>query len=146
MAQYSERAEDYVNNLDRLAKKFETVKAIVPQPIDETVAGAKVGIIAYGSSHWAVEETRDQLREEASLPVSYMRLRAYPFPDSVEDFVRRHDRVYVVEQNRDGQMMSLLRMDLAPALQTRLRSVLHYSGLPIDARSVTENILAQEKL
>ena len=146
MAQYSERAEDYVNNLDRLAKKFETVKAIVPQPIDETVAGAKVGIIAYGSSHWAVEETRDQLREEASLPVSYMRLRAYPFPDSVEDFVRRHDRVYVVEQNRDGQMMSLLRMDLAPALQTRLRSVLHYSGLPIDARSVTEGILAQEKL
>ena len=146
MAQYSERAEDYVNNLDRLAKKFETVKAIVPQPIDETVAGAKVGIIAYGSSHWAVEETRDQLREEASLPVSYMRLRAYPFPDSVEDFVRRHDRVYVVEQNRDGQMMSLLRMDLDPALQTRLRSVLHYSGLPIDARSVTENILAQEKL
>ena len=146
MAQYSERAEDYVNNLDRLAKKFETVKAIVPQPIDETVAGAKVGIIAYGSSHWAVEETRDQLREEASLPVSYMRLRAYPFPDSVEDFVRRHDRVYVVEQNRDGQMMSLLRMDLDPALQTRLRSVLHYSGLPIDARSVTEGILAQEKL
>ncbi len=146
MAQYSERAEDYVNNLDRLAKKFETVKTLVPQPIDETVVGATVGIIAYGSSHWAVEESRDQLREEAGLSVSYMRLRAYPFPDSVEEFVRRHDRVYVVEQNRDGQMMSLLRMDLDPALQTRLRSVLHYSGLPIDARSVTETILAQEKL
>ncbi len=144
MAQYSERAEDYVTNLDRLAKKFETAKGLVPQPVDETVPGATVGIIAYGSSHWAVEEARDQLREEASLPVSYLRLRAYPFPDAVEDFVRRHDRVYVVEQNRDAQMMSLLRMDLAPALQTRLRSVLHYSGLPIDARSVTQNILAQE--
>jgi len=144
MAQYSERADDYVNNLDRLAKKFDTAKGLVPQPIEETVAGAKVGVIAYGSSHWAVIESRDQLREEASLPTSYLRLRAYPFPESVEEFVRRHDRVYVVEQNRDGQMMSLLRMDLAPALQTRLRSVLHYSGLPIDARSVTTSIVAQE--
>jgi 2-oxoglutarate ferredoxin oxidoreductase subunit alpha len=145
MAQYSERADDYVNNLDRLAKKFETAKTLVPAPIEEDVAGAKVGIIAYGSSHWAVTECRDQLTAEASLPTSYLRLRAYPFSQAVEDFVRRHDRVYVVEQNRDGQMMSLLRMDLDPALQTRLRSVLHYSGLPIDARSVTTSIVAQEK-
>lgn len=145
MAQYSEKADDYVNNLDRLAKKFETAKGLVPQPIIEDVAGAKVGIIAYGSSHWAVGESRDQLQDEAGLPTSYLRLRAYPFPQSVEDFVRRHDRVYVVEQNRDAQMLSLLRMDLDPALQTRLRSVLHYSGLPIDARSVTKNIVAQEK-
>ena len=146
MAQYTERADDYVNNLDRLAKKFETAKNLVPGPIDESVAGAKVGIIAYGSSHWAVTESRDQLQAEASLSTSYLRLRAYPFSDAVEDFVRRHDRVYVVEQNRDAQMMSLLRMDLDPALQTRLRSVLHYSGLPIDARSVTASIVAQEKL
>lgn len=146
MAQYTERADDYVNNLDRLAKKFETAKQLVPAPIDESVAGAKVGIIAYGSSHWAVTESRDQLQAEASLSTSYLRLRAYPFNEAVEDFVRRHDRVYVVEQNRDAQMMSLLRMDLDPALQTRLRSVLHYSGLPIDARSVTVSILAQEKL
>lgn len=145
MAQYSEKADDYVHNLDRLAKKFETAKGLVPQPIIEDVKGAKVGIIAYGSSDGAVIETRDQLREEASIETSYLRLRAYPFPDSVEDFVRRHDRVYVVEQNRDGQMMSLLRIDLDPALQTRLRSVLHYSGLPIDARSVTQSIVAQEK-
>ena len=146
MAQYTERADDYVNNLDRLAKKFETAKQLVPAPIDESVAGAKVGIIAYGSSHWAVTESRDQLQAEASLSTSYLRLRAYPFSEAVEDFVRRHDRVYVVEQNRDAQMMSLLRMDLDPALQTRLRSVLHYSGLPIDARSVTVSIVAQEKL
>jgi 2-oxoglutarate/2-oxoacid ferredoxin oxidoreductase subunit alpha len=146
MAQYTERADDYVNNLDRLAKKFETAKQLVPAPIDESVGGAKVGIIAYGSSHWAVTESRDQLQAEASLSTSYLRLRAYPFSEAVEGFVRRHDRVYVVEQNRDAQMMSLLRMDLDPALQTRLRSVLHYSGLPIDARSVTVSILAQEKL
>ncbi len=145
MAQYTERADDYVANLDRLAKKFETAKTLVPQPVEESVAGARVGVIAYGSSHWAVTETRDQLVAEASLPTSYLRLRAYPFSPAVEDFVRRHDRVYVVEQNRDAQMLSLLRTDLDPALQTRLRSVLHYSGLPIDARSVTDSIVAQEK-
>jgi 2-oxoglutarate ferredoxin oxidoreductase subunit alpha len=145
MAQYSERADDYVANLDRLAKKFDTARTLVPGPVDETVAGATVGIIAYGSSHWAIVETRDQLRAEEALETSYLRLRAYPFSPAVEDFVRRHDRVYVVEQNRDGQMMSLLRMDLDPTLQTRLRSVLHYSGLPMDARSVSQSIVAQEK-
>ncbi len=143
-AQYSERSDDYVTNLDRLAKKFETAKGLVPQPVEDAVAGATVGIIAYGSSHWAVTESRDQLRDEASLETSYLRLRAYPVPKSVEDFVRRHDRVYVVEQNRDAQMLSLFRMDLDPALQSRLRSVLHYSGLPLDARSVTQSIVAQE--
>jgi 2-oxoglutarate ferredoxin oxidoreductase subunit alpha len=146
MAQYTERADDYVTNLDRLAKKFKTARQFVPQPMDDTVPGARVGIIAYGSTHWAVDECRDQLRDEASIETSYLRLRAYPFSDSVEEFVRRHDRVYVVEQNRDAQMLSLLRMDLDPALQVRLRSVLHYSGLPIDARSVTQSIVAQEKL
>jgi 2-oxoglutarate ferredoxin oxidoreductase subunit alpha len=145
MAQYSERADDYTNNLDRLSKKFETAAGLVPQPVIDDVKGAKVGIIAYGSSHWAVIETRDLLKEEASLDTSYLRLRAYPFPESVEAFIRRHDRVYVVEQNRDAQMLSLLRIDIDPALQTRLRSVLHYSGLPIDARSVTQSIVAQEK-
>jgi 2-oxoglutarate ferredoxin oxidoreductase subunit alpha len=89
-------------------------------------------------------ESRDQLREEANLKTSYLRLRAYPFTPDVEDFIRRHDRVYVVEQNRDAQMLSLLRIDTDPALGTRLRSVLHYNGLPIDARSVTEGILRQE--
>ncbi len=117
----------------------------MPAPIEQQAAGAKVGVIAFGTTHWAVEESRDQLREEASLQTSYLRLRAYPFTPAVEDFIRRHDRVYVVEQNRDGQMLSLLRMDVEPALQTRLRSVLHYNGLPIDARSVTDGILAQEK-
>ena len=145
MAQYTERSDDYVNNLDRLARKFDTAKTVVPGPIETGDAGATVGILAFGSTHWAILETRDQLREEASLPTSYLRLRAYPFSDAVADFIRRHDRVYVVEQNRDGQMLTLLKMDLDPALLTRLRSVLHYNGLPIDARSVTSSILAQEK-
>ena len=84
-------------------------------------------------------------KEESSIGASYLRIRAYPFTPEIEDFIRRHDRVYVVEQNRDAQMLSLLRMEIDPILQMRLRSVLHYNGLPIDARSVTDGILAQEK-
>jgi 2-oxoglutarate ferredoxin oxidoreductase subunit alpha len=144
MAQYTERPDDYVKNLDRLARKFDTAKTIVPAPVIDQPAGAKVGIIAYGSSDFAVLESRDQLNAEASLETSYLRLRAYPFTPAVEEFVRRHDRVYVVEQNRDAQMLKLLRMDLDPALQTKLRSVLHYNGLPIDARSISDGITAQE--
>ena len=143
-ASYSERPDDYVNNVDRLARKFETARTLVPAPVADVVPGATVGILAYGTSHWAVQEARDQLREEEQLTTSYLRVRAYPFSPAVEDFIGRHDRVYVVEQNRDAQMLSLLRMDADPALQTRLRSVLHYNGLPIDARSVAEGILAQE--
>jgi 2-oxoglutarate ferredoxin oxidoreductase subunit alpha len=144
MAQYTERPDDYVKNLDRLARKFDTAKTIVPRPVIQKVPAAKVGLIAFGSSHWAVEEARDQLREEAGLEVSYLRLRAYPFTPDVDDFIRAHDRVYVVEQNRDAQMLALLRMDGEPALAARLRSVLHYNGLPIDARSITDDILRQE--
>jgi len=145
MAQYTERQDDYTRNLDRIARKFETAKSIVPQPVLQQEVGAKVGIIAFGSSHWAVEEARDQLREEAGVKTSYLRVRAYPFTPDVHDFIRRHDRVYVVEQNRDAQMQSLLRMDGEPAMATKLRSVLHYNGLPIDARSISDGILTQEK-
>jgi 2-oxoglutarate ferredoxin oxidoreductase subunit alpha len=146
MALYSEKPEDYVKNVDRLARKFDTARTLVPQPVVEHNDKASVGIIAYGTTHWAVEEARDQLREDSGLETAYLRLRAYPFQPVVEDFIRRYDRVYVVEQNRDGQMLSLLRMDAEAALLVRLRSVLHYNGLPIDARSITDGILAQEKV
>ena len=142
--QYSERPDDYVNNLDRLARKFGTARTLVPKPVVQESAGSQVGIIAYGSSHFAVEECRDQLREDAGIDAAYLRLRAYPFTDEVKAFVERYDRVYVVEQNRDGQMLTLFRMDFDPALTAKLRSVRHYNGLPIDARSITDEILAQE--
>jgi 2-oxoglutarate ferredoxin oxidoreductase subunit alpha len=145
MAQYTERPEDYLKNLDRLARKFETAKRYIPKPIVQDAPGAKVGIIAFGSSHWAVEESRDQLREEASIETAYLRIRAYPLTDEVHEFIKRYDRIYIVEQNRDAQMLSLLRMDGDPKFGVRLRSVLHYNGLPIDARSVTDGILAQER-
>jgi 2-oxoglutarate ferredoxin oxidoreductase subunit alpha len=143
-AQYSERPDDYVNNVDRLRRKFETARGQVPAPEIEPVDGAAVGLIAYGSSHWAVVESRDQLREEAELPTSYLRVRSYPFAAQIAEFIDRHERVYVVEQNRDAQLVQLLKLDLAPAQIGKLRSVLHYSGLPIDARSVTADVLTQE--
>jgi len=145
MAAYSERPEDYKNNLDRLARKFETAKSLVPQPVVDVVTGAKVGIIGYGSSDFAIQESRDQLREQHGLTTSYLRLRAYPFTAELDDFIRRHERVYLVEQNRDAQMLSLILIDGDRTESAKIRSVLHYSGMPIDARSVTDGILAKER-
>ncbi len=142
--QYSERADDYVQNMERLKRKFDTAKGLVPEPEIDRVDGARVGFIAYGTSHWALLESRDQLRDEAGMATSYLRLRAYPFPESVADFIAAHDRIYVVEQNRDAQMLALLRMDYPAEISGKLRSALHYNGLPIDARSITDTILAQE--
>jgi 2-oxoglutarate/2-oxoacid ferredoxin oxidoreductase subunit alpha len=142
--QYSERPDDYVENMDRLSRKFETARKFVPTPVVETVPGAKIGFIGYGTSHWAIGESRDQLREETDLKTSYFRLRAYPFTDELGTFVDAHERVYVIEQNRDAQLVQLMKLELTPERQTKLRSVLHYNGLPIDARSITDDVLAQE--
>lgn len=145
-AQYSERPDDYSRNLDRLLRKLETARGLVPAPEIDQVEAARVGIIAYGTSHWGVTEARDQLREEYGLETSYLRLKAYPFTGAVVDFISRHDRVYVVEQNRDGQMLALLRMELDAAWSGRLCSVRHYNGLPLDARTVTDAIVLEEGL
>ena len=142
--QYSERPDDYVENMDRLARKFETARGYVPKPVIDQVAGAKIGVIGYGTSHWAITESRDQLREETDVKVSYFRLRAYPFTDELTAFIDAHERVYVVEQNRDAQLLQLMRLEMTPERIAKLRSVLHYNGLPIDARSVTDDVLAQE--
>ncbi|MEE2962945.1 MAG: 2-oxoacid:acceptor oxidoreductase subunit alpha [Acidobacteriota bacterium] len=142
--QYSERTDDYQKNVDRLTRKFETARNWMPAPIVEINRKARIGIIAYGTTHWAIIESRDQLAAEADLQTSYYRLRAYPFRSALASFIERHDRVYVVEQNRDAQMSTLMRLDLRAELAGRLRSVLHYAGLPIDARSITEDVLIQE--
>jgi 2-oxoglutarate ferredoxin oxidoreductase subunit alpha len=144
--QYSERGDDYQRNLDRLGRKFQTAASLMPPPEVDVVDGAHIGLIAYGTTHWGIVESRDQLRLEAGLPTSYLRLRGYPFTDVMAAFIDRHDRVYVVEQNRDAQMAALMRMELEPARLAKVRSVLHYNGLPIDARTITDDILAQEGL
>ena len=141
---YSERPDDYKNNLDRLRHKFECAREVVPKP--EVVRNHEndIGIIAYGTSHHALVETLDQLQTDHGVKVDYLRLKAFPFTTEVHDFVATHPRVYVVDQNRDGQMFNLLKLDIPAEDVVRLRSVRHYNGLPIDARSVTDDIIAQE--
>ena len=142
-AVYSENPAVFERNVERLARKHETARGLVPAPLLEG-DGARVGIVAFGSSDPAVRESREQLRRERGLATDYLRIRAYPFSREVHAFVERHDRVYVVEQNRDAQLAALLRLDLAPELGPRLRSVAHVHGLPLDARSVTDEILTLE--
>ena len=144
--QYSERPDDFVNNMDRLLRKFETSKRYVPAPVVEHEDGAEIGIIGYGTTDWAIDESRDQLQKEFGVRTGYLRLRAYPFTRELDEFLDRYARIYVVEQNRDAQMAGLMRLDCTPERCAKLRSVLHYSGLPIDARSVTDAIEAQEGL
>ena len=143
-ALYTERPDDYENNMLRLARKFETAKTLVPKPILQGDGKEKVGIIAFGTSHWAVIESRDQLQRENEIATDYLRIRAFPFTQEVHDFVAKHDRIYVVEQNRDSQMLNLLKIDLNPVDVVKLHSVLHFNGLPIDARTVTGAIASQE--
>jgi 2-oxoglutarate ferredoxin oxidoreductase subunit alpha len=143
-ARYSERPEDYVANMERLSRKFEGARKRVPAPEFNEENNPGFGILAYGTSHWAVVESRDQLKQEYGLETAYCRVRGFPFAESVRDFVRRHPRVYVVDQNRDAQMYSLLRLDVDADCVANLRSVRHFSGLPLDARSVTDSIVSQE--
>ncbi|HEY7096157.1 MAG TPA: 2-oxoacid:acceptor oxidoreductase subunit alpha [Terriglobales bacterium] len=144
-SQYSERPDDFENNMERINRKFETARSFVPRPeLMKASAKAKIGIIAYGTSHWAILECRDQLRNEYKVETDYLRIRAYPFSSEVEEFISQHDRVYVVEQNRDAQMQSLLKLDIKPELVTRLRSIAHIHGLPLDARSVTDELITME--
>lgn len=142
-ATYTERPEDYVNLMNRLEKKFNTARQFVPKPQVVTEKDAKVGIIAFGSSHFAVEEARDELKE-AGIKTSYLRVKALPFTEELKKFVDSHERVYVVEQNRDGQLHDLIALEL-PNQATKLRSVKHYNGLPLNARFVTEAVSGEEK-
>jgi 2-oxoglutarate ferredoxin oxidoreductase subunit alpha len=131
--------------MDRLNKKYDTARQCVPQPEIQYAKGARIGFIAFGTTHWAIIESLDQLKREYNTPVSYYRLRAVPFTQDLIEFVNHHDRVYVVEQNRDGQMEMLVRLELPAELVGKVRSIKHYSGIPIDARFVTDELVAAEK-
>jgi 2-oxoglutarate/2-oxoacid ferredoxin oxidoreductase subunit alpha len=143
-AQYTERPDDYFNNMERLSKKFETARSLVPRPEVVQTGKSKIGLIAFGTSDFATRESRDQLNKEYGLDTDYLRLRAYPFAREVHEFVASHERVYVIEQNRDAQMLSLLKLDLQAEEIVKLRSIRHFNGLPIDARSVTDDLVTQE--
>jgi 2-oxoglutarate ferredoxin oxidoreductase subunit alpha len=141
-ATYSERPEDWEENMQRLALKHDTARTLVPPPVIDAVPGASVGIIAYGSADPAVVEARDRLRK-LGIETSYLRLRALPLENSLREFIAAHDRVYVVEINFDGQMAQILRMEL-PEYATRFRSIAKCDGLPLTVRYVTESIRDQE--
>lgn len=143
-AKYSEKPADWVANMDRLARKFESIRAAVPAPEANFNPKARVGVVSVGTSRYAMEEACDQLREERGLETSWLRLKAYPFTGSLIEFIKAHDRVYVIDQNRDAQLLALMRLDLDPALTAKLRSVRYYGGLPLDARTVSDQIASQE--
>ena len=145
-ALYTERPDEYQHQMERLTRKFDTARTMVPVPVTVANGTSKVGLIAYGTSDFAVVESREQLKAEYQVETDYLRIRAYPFTREIHDFVATHERVYVIEQNRDAQMLSLLKLDLPAEDATKLRSVRHYNGLPIDARSVTDELVMQERI
>ncbi|HMD76760.1 MAG TPA: 2-oxoacid:acceptor oxidoreductase subunit alpha [Terracidiphilus sp.] len=145
-AEYTEKPDEYVAVMERLARKFENARKLVPGPVTVKDGSSKIGFLAYGSTDFALRESLDQIEKELAKSVDYMRIRAYPFAREIHDFVASHERVYVVEQNRDAQLASLLKLDLPAGQVTKLRSILHYNGLPLDARTITEEFAAQEGL
>jgi 2-oxoglutarate ferredoxin oxidoreductase subunit alpha len=138
-AKYTEDGMAYKDNMDRLLRKFETAKALVPRPI-ERKAGAitRVGALYYGSTSPAMGEAAELLAAQG-LPLDIMRVRGFPFHQDVVDFIEAHDKVFIVEQNRDGQLRTLVvnECDIDPA---RLIPVLHYDGAPITAQVISEGI------
>lgn len=144
-ARYSERPEDYQELVDRLARKHETARKKVPQPEIRLAEDTGIGIIAYGSTNAAMEECQDQLLQEYGLPTHYFRVRSLPFTSELKDFVAQCEKIYVVEQNRDGQMADLIRLEVGDE-SYRIHKILHYNGLPIDARFISDNIATHEGL
>jgi 2-oxoglutarate/2-oxoacid ferredoxin oxidoreductase subunit alpha len=142
-AHYSERPEDYVGLVDRLARKHDTARRLVPAPELFPGKGSLVGLVGFGSSHWAIDEGRALLARNG-IDTDYLRLRALPFSPEVAEFVRSHERIYVIEQNRDGQMRDIFRMEF-PEEAARFRSIRHYNGLPLDAQTVVEGVEEGEK-
>ncbi len=136
MAVYSENPQDWERNMARLARKFDTAREMVPAPIVDEMDDANIGIIAYGTTEYAIEEARDRLAADG-VPTSFMRIRALPINDDVADFIGRYERIYVIELNRDGQMRTILASEL-PELATKLISLAHLDGLPLTARWVEE--------
>ena len=141
-AQYTEDNDSYVRLIDRLAKKYSSAKQHVPKPIVKNTEKAIVGIISYGSNDGAVEEAR-ALLSDVGLKTNYLRIRALPFTEEVDEFLKKNERIYVVEQNRDGQMRTLLQSDY-PQHWNKMSSVLHYDGLPIHAELIRTKISQKE--
>ena len=145
-AGYTEKPDEYIAVMERLSRKFENARKAVPAPVAVKDKTSKIGFLAYGTTDFALRESMDQIKKEHGRDVDYMRIRAYPFAHEIHDFVASHERIYVVEQDRDAQLASLLKLDLPADQVVKLRSILHYNGLPIDARTITEEFVTKEGL
>lgn len=143
-ARYSEEAPIWVQNMDRLKKKFETARKYVPAPVIYKTQGAAIGVIAYGSTEAAINEARFQLEKEHGLKCDYLRVRAIPFTDEVKQFVESHDQLYVIEMNRDGQLHQLLTLEYPEAVY-KLQSIALGNGMPASAKWVRESLLDAER-
>ena len=138
-ARYSERGEDYLENVHRLVRKWETAKSLVPQPVLTPAARpTRIGVLYYGSTSPAMREAAERLATHG-VALDLMRIRAFPFPESVREFILSHDQVFLVEQNRDAQLRSLVinEFEIDPA---RVQPILHYDGTPITARFIVRAI------
>jgi 2-oxoglutarate/2-oxoacid ferredoxin oxidoreductase subunit alpha len=145
-AGYTEKPGEYQAVVDRLLRKFEGARKLVPAPVTVKDGTSKVGFLAFGTTDFALRESLDEIKTQYGVSVDYMRIRAFPFAHEIHDFVASHERVYVVEQNRDAQLASLLKLDLPGEQAVKLRSILHYNGLPVDARTITEEFATKEGL
>jgi 2-oxoglutarate ferredoxin oxidoreductase subunit alpha len=138
---YTEDSAEYQVVLDRLVRKFHTARRMVPPAVIEHDPKIDIALVAYGSSDGAVREARDILSSHG-LTANYMRLRSFPFGEDVEKFLEAHKLVFVIEQNRDAQMRSLLTLETRVE-KHKLRSLLHYSGLPISSEFIVKGVLAE---
>jgi len=141
-AKYTEDANTFHRNMERLKNKFETAKQYVPKPVTHLTNGTKVAIMAYGSTESAINEARAQLEKEHGIKADFMRVRAVPFSPEVDEFVKKYDQIFVVEMNRDGQLHQLLSLAY-PKVVNSLKSVAFGDGMPASAKWIREGILAQ---
>jgi 2-oxoglutarate ferredoxin oxidoreductase subunit alpha len=141
-ARYTEDAAMWAKNMDRLKRKYDAAKPYMPKPISMITPGAKVGIIGYGSTGPAIEEARYQLEKEHGMKIDFMRVRAVPFTDEVDEFIKNHDQIFVVEMNRGGQMHKLLIVS-HPDSATKFIKVAFNDGLSATATWVRESILGK---
>jgi 2-oxoglutarate/2-oxoacid ferredoxin oxidoreductase subunit alpha len=143
-ARYTEDAKPWEANIGRLKKKYDTARGLVPKPVIRKTKDATIGIISYGSTEAAVEEARILLARDKGLKSDFMRLRALPCTKEVQDFIKKHERIYVVEANRDGQLRQILSA-VMPDQAAKFLPAAHTDGLPLTAKWVEETILSQEK-
>jgi 2-oxoglutarate ferredoxin oxidoreductase subunit alpha len=138
---YTEDSADYQLLLDRLLGKWATAKKLVPRAVIDATANSELAIVSLGSCDGAIREAMDILRARG-VTLDYMRVRAFPFSEDVDRFLAAHAVVFVIEQNRDAQFRALLTLETAVE-KSKLRSLLHYDGLPITSRFIVEGVLAE---